>query len=84
MVSENIDTLVLGCTHYPFLTPSLKKVLPESVEILDNSKAVAQQIEKVLKKEELLSLVKSAGETQYFTTGDTLSWKNITFTPLPL
>lgn len=84
MVGENIDTLVLGCTHYPLLTPSLKKILPESVEILDNSKAVAQQIEKVLKKEELLSLDKSTGETHYFTTGDTLSWKNITFTPLPL
>ena len=38
MISENIDYLVLGCTHYPYLIPQLKKLLPESVTIIDSGR----------------------------------------------
>ena len=48
MVKENIDYLVLGCTHYPYLIPKLKEILPSTVKIIDSGAAVAKQTQQVL------------------------------------
>ena len=48
MMNKNIDHLVLGCSHYPFLTPLIKKIIPDSVKIIDSGKAVAKQVQSVL------------------------------------
>ncbi|MCM5664327.1 glutamate racemase [Galbibacter mesophilus] len=56
MIKANIDYLVLGCTHYPYLIPKLKKMLPESVSIIDSGLAVAKQTKTVLEKYSLLNL----------------------------
>ena len=48
MLKQNIDYLVLGCTHYPYLIPILKKILPKKVEIIDSGLAVAKQTKAVL------------------------------------
>lgn len=55
MIKKNIDCLVLGCTHYPYLIPQLKKILPESVKIIDSGEAVARQTKHVLEKSNLLN-----------------------------
>jgi len=43
MVDKNIDYLVLGCTHYPFLIPQIKKIIPPHIQIIDSGEAVAKQ-----------------------------------------
>lgn len=48
LVKANIDYLVLGCSHYPFLIPILKKILPKSIKIIDSGWAVANQTKQVL------------------------------------
>jgi len=48
MLEEGIDYLVLGCTHYPYLIPVLKELLPETVKIIDSGEAVARQTMSVL------------------------------------
>lgn len=53
MLDCNIDQLVLGCTHYPFFTPLLQKILPPNVEIIDPSPAVAKQTFRVLVENDL-------------------------------
>jgi len=55
MLEKNIDCLVLGCTHYPYLIPQLKKILPPSVTIIDSGEAVARQTKHVLEKSNLLN-----------------------------
>lgn len=50
MIDANIDYLVLGCSHYPFLIPQIKKILPENVKIIDSGEAVAKQTQKILKE----------------------------------
>ena len=55
MIHANIDYLVLGCTHYPYLVPQLLQLLPEHVKIIDSGEAVARQTEAVLKKHNLLN-----------------------------
>ena len=48
MVNSNIDHLVLGCTHYPLIKNSIRKILPEDIKILDSGEAVAKQIKKII------------------------------------
>ena len=55
MVKENIDHLVLGCSHYPFLIPIIKKIIPKNISIIDSGKAVAKQVEIILSEQNSLS-----------------------------
>jgi glutamate racemase len=48
MIKENIDYLVLGCSHYPYLIPQLKEILPSNIKIIDSGEAVAKQTYTVL------------------------------------
>jgi glutamate racemase len=50
MIEANIDYLVLGCSHYPYLIPQIKKILPEHIQIIDSGQAVARQTQKVLEE----------------------------------
>ena len=56
MVKKNIDYLVLGCTHYPYLLEQIKEILPKNIKIIDSGKAVAKQTKTVLEQNNLLSL----------------------------
>jgi glutamate racemase len=67
MVNEDIDHLVLGCTHYHFLTPILKELLPEYVTIIDSGYAVAKQTKSVLLKNELAINKNVSGSAEFFT-----------------
>ena len=48
MIEANIDYLVLGCSHFPYLIPQIKKILPEHIQIIDSGQAVAKQTQKIL------------------------------------
>ncbi|EIA09443.1 glutamate racemase [Flavobacterium frigoris] len=50
MIEANIDYLVLGCSHYPYLIPQIKKILPDHIQIIDSGRAVAKQTKNVLKE----------------------------------
>jgi glutamate racemase len=50
MIEANIDYLVLGCSHYPYLIPQIKKILPEHIQIIDSGEAVAKQTQKILRE----------------------------------
>lgn len=47
MQENQIDTVVLGCTHYPFVLPLIREIVGNSVQIIDPGPAVAKQVEKV-------------------------------------
>jgi glutamate racemase len=55
MIEENVDCLVLGCTHYPYLIPKIKEITGESFRIIDSGEAVARQTKKILSDENLLN-----------------------------
>jgi glutamate racemase len=50
MIEANIDYLVLGCSHYPYLIPQIKKILPKHIQIIDSGEAVARQTQTLLKE----------------------------------
>lgn len=49
MIEANIDYLVLGCSHYPYLIPQIRKILPDHIRIIDSGEAVARQTQNLLK-----------------------------------
>ena len=55
MIEKGVDYLVLGCSHYPYLIPQIKSMLPSNVKIIDSGEAVARQTKTVLKSLGLLA-----------------------------
>ena len=55
MLKENIDALVLGCTHYAHLIPQIKKIIGNHIQIIDTGLAVAKQTKRILSSFELLN-----------------------------
>ena len=70
MLKANIDCLVLGCTHYHFLTPTLKELLPSHVKIIDSGEAVARQTKAVLEANQLLNNKTIVGANKVYTNGE--------------
>lgn len=70
MIDANIDYLVLGCTHYPYLMPLLLEILPKHVKIIDSGEAVARQTKSVLEKNALLNTAFIKPKNTFFTNGN--------------
>lgn len=70
MIKENIDYLVLGCTHYPYLMPILNNFLPKHITVIDSSEAVAKRTYKILADNNFLKIDRKIGEHRFFTNKD--------------
>ncbi|WP_418638185.1 glutamate racemase [Winogradskyella sp.] len=70
MLEQNIDYLVLGCTHYPYLIPMLSKMLPEHIKIIDSGLAVAKQTQTILSDKNLLNNSELNPTIQLFSNGN--------------
>lgn len=67
MLDQGMDCLVLGCTHYPYLIPVLKSMLPEHVKIIDSGEAVARQVKAILEKNDILNTSEKPVKHQFYT-----------------
>lgn len=76
LIEAGADTLVLGCTHYPFLRPLIQDIVGDHIQILDTGAAVAKQVENILNAQENGTSPSSAN-CQIFTTGDLLHTQKI-------
>lgn len=70
MVEKNIDYLVLGCSHYPYLIPQIKKIIPSSIKIIDSGEAVAKQTKKILEELQLLNPSKGNATQVFFSNSN--------------
>lgn len=70
MILQNIDHLVLGCTHYPYLIPLLNKMLPKEVKIIDSGLAVAKQTQSILKTHNILNKSTARSTVEFYSNGD--------------
>lgn len=70
MIEKGIDTVVLGCTHYPFAIPQIKKIVGENVTVIDPTSAIVKQVLKVLAENKLSEqIIKKQGKVSVFTSG---------------
>lgn len=70
MLESGIDTVVLGCTHYPFVIPLIKQIVGPDVRVIDPAPAVARQAARKLHEAGLLKSGSGAGTNRFYTSGD--------------
>jgi glutamate racemase len=70
MLAKGLDTVVLGCTHYPFAFDTIRKIVGDDVRLIDPAPAVARRVEQLLDEGGMLNPQASGGETRYLTSGD--------------
>jgi glutamate racemase len=77
MIEANIDYLVLGCSHYPYLIPQIQKILPKHIKIIDSGEAVARQTKNVLNEKVGLNQTIHKVKTVFYTNSNPSILKEI-------
>src|SRR6266536_2433305 len=70
MLEKNIDTVVLGCTHYPFVIPLIQQIVGENVRVIDPAPSVAKQAGRLLEARGMRNKPQSKGDVKLYTSGD--------------
>lgn len=70
MLEKKIDTVVLGCTHYPFVIPLIEEIVGENVRVIDPAPAVARQAERLVEAAGIRRSTGEHGSVRFITTGD--------------
>lgn len=68
LLARGIDTLVLGCTHYPLLTPLLSEVAGNGVQLIDSAQAMAERAAVLLKSQQLANPDRAKPRYDYYVT----------------
>jgi len=69
LMREGVDTLVLGCTHYPFIMPLIREIAGDDICLMDSGDAIARELEKQLRHRDLLSTHQDA-PVAFWNSGD--------------
>lgn len=75
MLSRHIDTVVLGCTHYPFVRPLIEEIAGPRVRVIDPAPAIARQTARLLDQYHLRETGNTAGRVRYATTGNAVHFR---------
>lgn len=70
MLDRGIDTVVLGCTHFPFVIPMIEEIVGPDVRVIDPAPAVARQVGRLLEAYNLQPSSANQGRIGFLTTGD--------------
>ncbi|HEU4977485.1 MAG TPA: glutamate racemase [Solirubrobacteraceae bacterium] len=86
LLQARVDTVILGCTHYPLVQPMLQRTLGRAVRIVTSGAALARQVEHALSSRELASPRTAEGEYRFLCTGDPEAFRaqGTRFLQLPL
>lgn len=70
MMEKGVDTVVMGCTHYPFVIPLIKKITGPDVQVIDPAPAIARQVKRLLENRGWMPPAELAAGVKFITTGD--------------
>jgi glutamate racemase len=77
MLDRGIDTVVLGCTHYPFVIPLIEQIVGENVRVIDPAPAVAKQAKRLLAAGGIKKPVGERAWTRFYTSGDVDTFQSL-------
>ncbi len=77
MLGKGIDTVVLGCTHYPFVIPEIRKIVGSNIKIIDPTPAIVRHVSHLLVENNFANQIKDKRKIEIFTTGKNNKIKNI-------
>ncbi|MDO6426792.1 glutamate racemase [Thalassotalea sp. 1_MG-2023] len=66
LLANNIDQLVLGCTHYPFVSKQIKHIVGNNVHLLETAQPVTEQLSRQLKKNKIVNLSNGCGKSLFY------------------
>ena len=79
LLDKGVDTLVLGCTHFPFVIPLIQEIAAGKARVIDPAPAVARQVARVLGSQELSNPSTAIGTARYYTTGNPKKFQRLLF-----
>ena len=74
---EEIDTLILGCTHYPLLQKQIQKAMGRRVTLINSGEETGRELSTILQYSNLLNIYALEGKHKFFTTGDAAMFEKI-------
>ena len=77
LIDEGADTIVLGCTHYPFVRPLIEQVVGADVALIDTGAAVAKYLQKRLQELDLLNGVNEKSTVTFYTNSEAENAKQV-------
>jgi glutamate racemase len=78
LLAEGADTIVLGCTHYPFVKDAIREIVGEEISLIDTGAAVAKQLKRQLEEKDLLSASQEKAEVHFWTNSEAENASQIT------
>ncbi|GIN60239.1 glutamate racemase [Robertmurraya siralis] len=75
--NQGLDTLILGCTHYPLLEPIIKSMMGESVKVISSGEETAREVSSILYYKGLLTTNSAVPAHEYYTTGSSSIFSKI-------
>ena len=81
-----VDTVILGCTHYPLLTPMLQRMLGRDVRLVTAGHAIAASVQRLLESRGLATRARGEGAYGFLCTGDVEAFRELgtRFLQMPL
>ena len=77
LLAEGADTIVLGCTHYPFVKDTIREIVGTDISLIDTGAAVAKQLKRQLEFKSLLSTNNQKAEVHFWTNSDAKNAKQV-------
>lgn len=77
MIDANVDTLILGCTHFPVLTGTIKNIMGNDVALINMGVSTAQAVKEILEKTDTLNDGQKAAEHKFYVSDKTASFQKV-------
>ena len=78
LLAESADTIVLGCTHYPFVKGAIREIVGDKISLIDTGAAVAKQLKRQLEEKDLLSTNQQKAEVKFWTNSEAENASQVT------
>lgn len=84
--AAGVDTVILGCTHYPLLTPMLRRLLGPGVSLINSAEEIAREVREILVRKGIGNLPGREGSYEFYATGDPETFRRVgaRFLQLPI
>ena len=82
MIEKGVDTIVLGCTHFPFVVPAIKDIVGPNIGVIDPSPAIAKRVSSLLNKLDLIEKRSLNSDITYATSGELENFSNTVYSLL--
>ncbi len=77
LLQQGIDTLVMGCTHYPFLAPVISDIAGDGVTLVDPAAETIEELISILEKNNLLNDIQAIGTREFYVSGNEQSFYKV-------